>query len=136
MIDPPPTVRQMRVAVTASDYDATVAFYRDVLGLGELEEFVTDHGRGIILEAGSATFEILDEAHAAHVDDVEVGRRVAGPLRVAFEVDDAEAITAKLVEGGATLLASPSVTPWNSLNGRVDAPAGLQLTLFTELGPA
>ena len=126
-------VHQMRVAITTPDYEGTVGFYRDVLGMRQMDEFVTDHGRGIILEAGLATFEILDEAHAAHVDDVEVGRRVAGPVRVAFEVSDSEQATNGAVAAGATLISAPTITPWNSLNSRLDAPPGLQLTLFTEL---
>ncbi|WP_309117358.1 hypothetical protein [Saccharothrix sp.] len=31
-------------------------------------------------------------------------------------------------------MAEPTRTPWNSLNARLEAPGGLQLTLFTELG--
>jgi predicted enzyme related to lactoylglutathione lyase len=69
----------------------------------------------------------------AYVDDVEVGRRVAGHLRVAFAVRDAEAATDRLVAAGAELLARPVETPWRSLNARLNGPAGLQLTLFEEL---
>ncbi len=32
------------------------------------------------------------------------------------------------------MIAEPTTTPWNSLNARLEAPAGLQLTLFQELG--
>jgi len=32
-------------------------------------------------------------------------------------------------------VAPPTVTPWRSLNSRLEAPAGLQITLFEELGP-
>jgi hypothetical protein len=32
-------------------------------------------------------------------------------------------------------LAPPTRTPWRSLNARLEAPAGLQITLFQELGP-
>ncbi|MCU1387170.1 MAG: hypothetical protein JWL72_508, partial [Ilumatobacteraceae bacterium] len=46
---------------------------------------------------------------------------------------DAAGKTAELVEGGATLIAAPTETPWRSLNSRLDAPAGLQITLFEEL---
>ncbi|MGH6657759.1 MAG: VOC family protein, partial [Actinocrinis sp.] len=28
----------------------------------------------------------------------------------------------------------PVITPWNSRNARLEGPAGLQLTLFEELG--
>ncbi|HWM02283.1 MAG TPA: VOC family protein, partial [Actinophytocola sp.] len=65
---------------------------------------------------------------------VEVGRRVAGHVRVAFAVADAAAATASLNGAGAAVLAEPVRTPWNSLNSRLTAPDGLQLTLFEELG--
>jgi lactoylglutathione lyase len=73
-------------------------------------------------------------AHAGFIDQVEVGRRVAGHIRVALEVDDSPAVTASLAEAGATMLAEPTRTPWNSLNARLEAPGGPRLTLFTELG--
>lgn len=127
-------VRELRVAVTAEDYDEALAFYRDVLGLRERAAFSSEDGRVTILEAGRATLELLDPTHAAYVDQVEVGHRVAGHIRIAFEVDDCEAMTTGLGEAGATVIAEPTRTPWNSLNARLEAPAGLQLTLFEELG--
>jgi lactoylglutathione lyase len=68
------------------------------------------------------------------IDEVEVGRRVSPRLRVAFEVADADAATRALAEGGAELIAGPVETPWRSRNSRLSAPAGLQITLFEELG--
>ena len=126
-------VRELRLAVTAPDYDEALSFYRDVLGLRERAAFSSPDGRVTILEAGRATLELLDPTHAAFVDRVEVGRRVAGHVRVALEVDDAAAMTARLAAAGATVIAAPTRTPWDSLNARLEAPAGLQLTLFTEL---
>lgn len=86
-----------------------------------------------ILDAGRATLELLDPTHAAFVDEVEVGRRVAGHIRIALEVDDSASATETLAAAGATVLAPPTRTPWHSLNARLEGPAGLQLTLFTEL---
>lgn len=128
-------VRQMRLVVTADDYDAALAFYRDVLGLPVLGAFAAEGGRVTILDAGRATLELTDPLHAAYIDRVEVGERVAGHVRVAFEVDDARQATTRLTDAGARLLAAPVVTPWNSLNARLEGPAGLQLTLFEELDP-
>jgi lactoylglutathione lyase len=128
-----PAVRQMRLVVTVDDYDAALAFYRDVLGLREEAAFAAAGGRVAILEAGRATLEITDRTHAAYIDEVEVGRRVAGTYRVAFEVEDSAAATQRLVRAGATLLAPPTETPWLSLNARLEGP-DLQLTLFQELG--
>jgi hypothetical protein len=67
------------------------------------------------------------------IDRVEVGRRVSPRLRVAFEVEDVGAATNELVASGAELIAQPTLTPWNSLNSRLEAPGGLQITLFQEL---
>ncbi len=51
-------------------------------------------------------------------------------------MDDAAAATRDLARAGATVIAGPTRTPWNSLNSRLAGPAGLQLTLFQELdGP-
>jgi hypothetical protein len=44
-------------------------------------------------------------------------------------------VTAQLVAAGAELIAPPVETPWHSRNARLAGPAGLQLTIFEELGP-
>jgi predicted enzyme related to lactoylglutathione lyase len=127
-------VREMRVVVTAEDYDEALRFYRDVLGLAEREAYNSPDGRVTILEAGRATLELADANQAEFIDRVEVGRRVAGHIRIAFEVEDSAAATRRLADAGAEVVAQPTRTPWNSLNARLEAPAGLQLTLFQELG--
>ena len=126
-------VLEMRLVVTAADYEAALAFYRDVLGLREQGAFSTGARRVTILDAGRATLEIADPPHAEWIDEVEVGRRVAGHIRVAFQVADTAAATRRLVDAGAKLIGEPVETPWRSLNSRLDAPAGLQLTLFEQL---
>lgn len=128
-----PAVRELRLVVTAADYDAALHFYRDVLGLTERGAFASPDGRVTILDAGRATLELTDPNHAVFIDEVEVGRRVAGHIRVAFQVDDSVATTSKLAAAGAQVIAEPTRTPWNSLNSRLEAPGALQLTLFTEL---
>jgi catechol 2,3-dioxygenase-like lactoylglutathione lyase family enzyme len=128
-------VLEMRLVVTAPDYEEALRFYRDVLGLREIGAFDDGAGRVSILDAGRATLELSDVPHAEHIDRLEVGRRVAGQIRVAFEVPDAAGATERLVAGGATLVAAPVETPWRSLNARLEAPAGLQLTLFQALEP-
>lgn len=127
-------VRQLRLVVAAEDYAAAVAFYRDVLGLPEREAISGPDGAHVtILDAGRATLELANPAQRRFIDDVEVGRQVAPRLRVAFEVDDTRTVTAELVAAGADEVAPPTETPWRSLNSRLDAPAGLQITLFEEL---
>lgn len=123
---------ELRLVLTVDDVDEALAFYRDALGLNERESFqASGEGRIAILDAGRATLELVNEAQAAAIDEIEVGSRVAGPVRVAFEVADSRAVAARLVAAGAEQLADPVETPWNDLNVRVRAPGGLQLTLFT-----
>lgn len=126
-------VLELRLVVTAEDYAAALGFYRDTIGMRELAAFTSAGARVAILDAGRATLELADPPHAAFVDEVEVGRRVAGHIRVALGVRDARGMTERVVEAGAELIAPPTETPWRSLNARLQAPAGLQLTLFEEL---
>ena len=128
-----PEVSELRLVVTAADYEQALRFYRDVLGLPERAAYSSPGGRVTILEAGRATLELADPAHAGYIDEVEVGRRVAGHIRVAFQVSDAASATGTLAAAGAQVLAEPTPTPWNSLNSRLQGPAGLQLTLFSDL---
>jgi methylmalonyl-CoA/ethylmalonyl-CoA epimerase len=125
------TVRELRIALTVDDYDRAVAFYRDALGLPEVESWDRPNGRGTILHAGLATLELFDPLQADTLDAIEVGRRVSGTVRLALHVDDSAALATQLVANGATREHEPVETPWGDRNARVRAPDGMQLTLFT-----
>jgi predicted enzyme related to lactoylglutathione lyase len=125
------SVRELRLVVTADDFDEALCFYRDVLGMPERDAIAGPGGRVAILEAGRATLEIADPGQAEYIDTMEVGRRVAGHIRVAFEVDDAGAATTRLADAGAEVLAGPRESPFKAVSSRVEAPAGLQLTLWS-----
>jgi methylmalonyl-CoA/ethylmalonyl-CoA epimerase len=124
-------VEELRIALTVDDYAEALAFYRDALGLKLLEEWKSPGANGALLEAGRATLEIFDEGQAAMVDDIEVGRRVAGRVRFALAVDDSVAVGDQLERAGAERLGGPVETPWGDVNVRVQAPDGMQLTLFS-----
>ncbi|MCF6377982.1 VOC family protein [Nocardioides KLBMP 9356] len=124
-------VQELRITLTVDDFEAAVRLYRDALGLPEVADWSGDQGRVLLLDAGRATLELFDEAQAAMVDDLEVGRRVSGKVRFALQVPDADAVAASLVDAGATAVADAVLTPWGDRNARVAAPDGMQLTLFT-----
>ena len=128
-------VLQLRLVVETEDFDEALAFYRDVLGLREEAAFEGDgDARVVILDAGRATLELANPAQVRMIDDVEVGRPASPKYRVAFEVADSTRTTAALAAAGAEVIAPPVETPWRSLNARLAAPAGLQITIFQELG--
>ncbi|WP_119066705.1 VOC family protein [Aggregatilinea lenta] len=123
------SVFELRVALTTEEFDRIVAFYRDGLGL-DPGDMWTDNGRGQILYAGRGVLEILDTEHAASVDQIEVGWRVPGQIRFAFQVPDVHVAVENALKYGATLIHEPVLTPWDDLNARVKSPDGLQITLF------
>ncbi|MBF4632851.1 VOC family protein [Agreia pratensis] len=131
---PPTSVRQLRLVVEADDYDAAVAFYRDALGLTEQAAYVGEgDAKVMILNAGLATLEIANPAQKRMIDRVEAEGKPSARIRIAFEVDDSPSVTNDLIEAGAELIAEPRETPWRSVNSRLEAPAGLQVTVFHEL---
>src|SRR2546423_2662241 len=127
----PSMVNELRIALTVESFEEALAFYRDALGLEVLELWQTPGSTGALLAAGRATLELFDEGQACMVDELEVGRRVAGPVRIAFDVEDSAAVAGVLERAGAEHLGGPVVTPWGDRNVRVRAPDGMQLTLFT-----
>ncbi len=124
-------MKELRIALTVENFDEAVAFYRDTLGMEQLELWEAPGSRAVLLSAGRATLELFDEGQAAMVDEIEVGRRVAGAVRFAVEVEDSTATAEALERAGGIRLGGPVETPWRDVNVRVEAPDGMQLTLFT-----
>ena len=125
---------ELRVALTVENFDEALAFYRDTLGLEQLADWSGDNGRVILLGGGRATLELFDERQAAYVDGIEAGRRVSGTVRLAIEVPDSVEAAQRAVDAGATRVADPVETPWGDRNARIQAPDGMQLTLFSGSG--
>lgn len=124
-------VREVRVALTVEDFPQAVAHYRDGLNLPVVKHWETPEGRGMILDAGRGTIELLDRADAAFTDQQEVGARVAGPVRLALEVADVERAALSLAERSARVVHAPIHATWGVYSQRVQAPDGMQITLFT-----
>jgi catechol 2,3-dioxygenase-like lactoylglutathione lyase family enzyme len=127
-------VKELRLALTSEDYEGSLSFYRDVLGLPVLSSWERESGSGAILDAGRATLELLSTKQAEQIDEIEVGETgVSGRLRIAMEVADSVEFAGRLAAAGAEQLAEPVLTPWSDRNVRLRTPEGIQLTLFTPL---
>lgn len=129
--DPGPGASELRVSITVADFERLRAFYRDTVGLTETQSWDV-HGHGVVFDVGRATLELIDEEHAAFVDEVEVGGPAkTGGIRLALAVPDVEAAASAFAAGGAELLGGPRPTPWGDVNARTQPPAGPQVTVFT-----
>lgn len=117
-------VTELRLAFTVKDFDQALAFYRDALGMEQLADWSSETGRVVALDAGRAVLELLDEAQAGVVDEIEAGRRVSGTVRFALRVGDSEATARRLAEAGAAPVAPPVMTPWGGATPGSRRPTG------------
>jgi lactoylglutathione lyase len=123
-------ILELRVALTARDYEKLVRFYCDGLGLETTQVWPSDQGRAVVLDMGQATLEVFDEKQADTIDRIEAGARVSGQIRFALKVPDLNAAMERLLAKGATLVHTPVTTPWGDYNVRLQDPDGLQITMF------
>lgn len=123
-------VLELRIAITTADFERLANFYRLGLGLEPSQIWSEDQGRALVLDLGRATLELFDEQQAQTVDQIEVGRRLSGPIRFALQVPDLDAAVERLLAYGATMVNPPVVTPWGDRNARFADPEGMQVTLY------
>lgn len=127
-------VMELRVALTARDYERLVKFYCEGLGLETTQVWPSEQGKAVILDMGRATLEIFDEKQANTIDQIEAGQRLSGQVRFALQVADLKAAMERLLANGAILVHPPVVTPWGDYNVRLQDPEGMQVTLFQVIG--
>lgn len=121
-------IQELRLVITAQDFDAMRGFFIEGLGLPQIADWSDADARGIMLAAGRATIEIFDEAQAAKIDQIEVGKRTAGQFRLGFAVPDVDTTAANLAD--YTALSERIVAPWGHTSQRFAAPEDIQVTLF------
>jgi len=121
---------EMRVALTVSDFERSVKFYCEGLGIGPAAIWNNDGGQALMLNMGAATLEVFDERQAEVIDQLEAGQRVSGQIRFALQVPDLNAAMERLLAHGAMLVHPPVTTPWGDYNVRLQDPDGMQITLF------
>ena len=126
-------VLELRIALTTRDYERSVKFYCEGLGIEPAAIWNNGQGQALVIDMGNATLEIFDETQAETIDQLEAGSRVSGQIRFALQVPDLEAAMKRLLAHGATLVHPPVTTPWGDYNVRLKDPDGMQITLFQSM---
>ena len=121
---------ELRVAFTVRDFERSVKFYSEGLGIEPAAIWNNDGGQALMLNMGNATLEVFDETQAEVIDQLEAGERISGQIRFALQVPDLNAAMQRLLAHGATLVHEPVITPWGDYNVRLQDPDGMQITLF------
>ena len=123
-------VFELRVALTSRDFERSVKFYSEGLGIEPAALWSNDGGRAMMLELGRASLELFDEKQAEVIDNLEAGKRISGQFRLALQVPDLQTAMERLLAHGAILVHPPVTTPWGDINVRLQDPDGMQITLF------
>jgi hypothetical protein len=73
---------------------------------------------------------LIDKKHAHTIDEIEVGKRVARPVRIALNIGKSIEDTGRLLEAsGAVKISEVIQAPWSKVQ-RMQDPGGMQFTLF------
>jgi catechol 2,3-dioxygenase-like lactoylglutathione lyase family enzyme len=118
---------EFRVAFIANDYDATVGFFTDVMGLQVLRSF-EEGGKGTILLAADGQIEVFSP-------DVGWGAPGVVGAKLAWQVDDAAAEHERVVASGGVVTGELSMKPWGHRSFVVEGPDGWSITLYEIVVP-
>jgi len=115
-----------RVATVADNYDATVAFYQDALGLTTAATWDDPDGRGVMFSVNNAILEVL-EANEHHPFSAPVG------VVVGIEYNDVDELYERMKRSGIHIEETIADRPWGDRSFLVLAPNGLKLSFFKVL---
>lgn len=118
-----------RCFVTVNDPDKALAFYRDVLGLQELNDVAKGDYRWITVGAASQPDIqlVLSNYVQGSPEDVEVVSRLVAKgafNAVHFRTADLDGLFVALEKAGAEIVAEPATQPWGARDGAVRDPSG------------
>ena len=101
------------------DFDRSVRFYRDVLGLHPMREFGQGEYRGIVFFLGGGYLELTDR----HVEPPDASTELW------LQVRDVKQAERELRAAGVPIIENAAEKPWGLVELRVSDPDGLVLIL-------
>ena len=118
-----PAVDQFVVVITTGAFDASLAFYRDVIGLEVVEEW-TDAGHGAVLSAGGpARVELIDLPERARVDTES--------MFIGLQVRAIDGLYERASAAGHEIIREPADRPWGGRGFVVRDPNGVAINIYT-----
>ncbi len=123
-------LRDVQAGLTVNDVDASIAWYRDVLGC-VVQETWTSEGKvqGAVMRAGQATFFL-------NQDDWKKGRdrkKGEGVRLYCTTVQNVDTLAAQMKARGAQLTHAPMTQSWGVRDFGVIDPDGYRITVQSRL---
>jgi predicted enzyme related to lactoylglutathione lyase len=112
-------VLSSRVLLRPSDFERSVGFYEQQLGLARYREWGEPPRRGVVYFLGGGFLELTEGSPAA----------APSGLRLWLQVDDAGAARDELVAGGVAIDQEPELKPWGLIELLIHDPDGLPLVV-------
>ncbi|MGQ0572860.1 MAG: VOC family protein [Pseudonocardia sp.] len=115
------TIHSLYPRLVVDGADAALAFYRDAFDADVLERYTDPDGRVVhaMVAAGAVRFAVKD------ADRYDVAPAAgAVPVIIALYVADADAVAARMVAGGATVVHPVDDHPYGERGGRLRDPFG------------
>lgn len=117
----PLDVLSSRVLLRPTDLEASLAFYRDTLGLAVYREFGEGDNRGVVFFLGGGFLEVSGSSPAAGA---------AGPhVAMWIQVRDVDAVHRCLRERGVEVARPPRDEPWGLREMWAADPDGVRLAI-------
>jgi catechol 2,3-dioxygenase-like lactoylglutathione lyase family enzyme len=124
---------QFRFSYFTPDYDATVAFYHDGLGLPIVESWDRDpEDRGTLFGAASGLVEVLKRPESGDSSHLWDERLPQGAFMV-IEVEDVELMYGRVIEKGLPIQQELTTQAWGHRSFCVREPNGLTLYFFSQV---
>ncbi|MDT4938295.1 MAG: hypothetical protein QOG80_1966 [Pseudonocardiales bacterium] len=108
------------VAIIVDDYDAAIAFYRDVLGFELVEDSPAETNAGrpkrwvVVRPPGAQTGLLLAEADGS-TQQAAVGEQWAGRVGLFLRVDDFDATYARMLAADVEFVGEPRAEPYGTV---------------------
>ena len=124
---------EFRFAFYARDFETSVQFYKETLGMTQMGGWDRPDGKGALLSAGGrAVIEIYGAAEGKTYEGpsplaINLAVRLAGPPAV-------DAYYERLVASGARLEGPPQERSWGHYSFIVYDPDGIPLHIYSETG--
>jgi lactoylglutathione lyase len=110
-----------------SDLEKTVSFYKDVLGLEEVNRHSSPRGSQLVFFKAPGSEELIEICKFDGSGPVNVGTDIT---HLAFEVEDLDAFARHARASGYPLSDGPTPTSSGSVIAFVDAPEGYEIELI------